>query len=151
MIAALANLIFSTVTFLCNSISYVIFHVAACSFCLFVQTFKIPGEAIYALIKLVRDTSESCFLKLCKLGVDVISEMFTTLFDLAKGRAMKISDLILLTIGNVSEKGMPWLNQFLEEWPKVFDGFVEMVLTVVSGLWNNYKDSLYYVYRKLLE
>lgn len=151
MIAALANLIFSTVSFLSNSISYVIFHVAACFFCLFVQTFKIPGEAIYALIKLVRDTSESCLLKLCKLGFDVISEMFTTLIDLAKGHVMRISDSISLTIGNVSEKGMPWLNQFLEEWPKVLYGFIEMVLTVVSDLWNNYKDALYYVYRKLLE
>lgn len=151
MIAALAKLIFSTVSFLSNSISYVIFHVAACFFCIFVQTFKIPGEAIYALIKLVRDTFESCSIKLCKLGVDVISEMFTTLFDLAKGRVMRISDSISLTIGHVSEKGMPWLNQFFEEWPKVVDGFIEMVLTVVSGLWNNYKDALYYVYRKVLE
>ncbi|KAH0917597.1 hypothetical protein HID58_025257 [Brassica napus] len=106
MIAALANLIFSTVTF------------------------------FMFLLSISSDLQDSRGSHLC--------------LDQA-GRAMKISDLILLTIGNVSEKGMPWLNQFLEEWPKVLDGFVEMVLTVVSGLWNNYKDSLYYVYRKLLE
>ncbi|ESQ37086.1 hypothetical protein EUTSA_v10002922mg [Eutrema salsugineum] len=146
-----SNLIFSTVCFLSNSISYVIFHAAACSFVLFVQTFKIPGEAMYALIKLVRDTSESCFPKLCKIGVDVICEGFTIFFDLAKGRAMRILDSISLTIGNVREKGMPWFDEFLKEWPKVFEGFIEMVSTVFSGLWNNYKDALYYVYRKLLE
>lgn len=151
MIAALANLIFLTVSFLCNTISYVIFHVAACSFVLFVKTFKIPGEAVYALIKLVRDTAESCFPKLCKLVIDVINEVFTILFDLAKGRVMRISDSISLTIGDVREKGMPCFDQFLKEWPKVFEGLIEMVSTVVSGLWNNYKDALYYVYQKVLE
>ncbi|CAA7023726.1 unnamed protein product [Microthlaspi erraticum] len=150
MIASLANLIFSTVCLLSNSISYVIFHVAACSFVLFVQTFKIPGEAIQALIKLVRDTAESCLPKLCKFAVDVISEVSTILFGMAKGRVMRLSDSISMTIGDVREKGMPWFDLFLKEWPKVFEGFNETVSTVVSGLWNNYKAALYYVYQKLL-
>jgi len=151
MIAALANLIFLTISLLSSSISYVIFHVAACSFVLFVQTFKIPGEAINALIKLVRDTAESFVPKLCKVVVDVITEVFTILFDLAKGRVIRISDSISLNIGDVREKGMPWFDQFLKEWPKVFEGFIDMLSTMVSGLWNNYKGALYYVYQKLLE
>lgn len=151
MIAALANLIFSTISLLCNSISYVIFQFAACTFVLFVQTFKIPGEAINALIKLVRDTAESCVPKLFKLVVDIINEVVTILFGLAKERVMRISDSISLTICDVKEKGMPWFDQFLKEWPKVFEGFIDMLSTVASGLWNNYKGALYYVYRKLLE
>ncbi|CAN8258209.1 unnamed protein product [Cochlearia groenlandica] len=151
MIAALANLIFSLVSLLSNSISYVIFHVTACSFVLFVQAFKIPGEAICALIKLVRDTAESCFPKLCELLVDLVYQVFTFLFDLAKGRFLTLSDSILLKIGDVREKGMTWFDMFLKEWPKVFEGFIEMVSTIVSGLWNNYKDALYYVYQKLFK
>lgn len=45
---------------------------------------------------------------------------------------------------NFKEKTRSWLDGLLTDFPEVFDGFSEIISTMVTDLWNIYKDALGY-------
>nr|POF12097.1 hypothetical protein CFP56_08861 [Quercus suber] len=49
------------------------------------------------------------------------------------------------TIGVLVEKTRTSFEGFLNDFPEIMENFTKMVSTVVTDLWNNYKDALGYV------
>lgn len=85
--------------------------------------------------------AESFFVSL----VEVIGNIFSTLFDLSKEGISNSAAAIESALGVLMEQTGNSVVGLLNGLALVFEGFVGMVSTIITDLWNNLMDATGYV------
>ncbi|KAL8191869.1 hypothetical protein R6Q57_028600 [Mikania cordata] len=144
-ILILTNIIFSTITLISNLLSRLIFNVAAYLLVIAIQALKFPGDALQTGMEQIVGFIRSCVEYLLEVILEVISEVIGLVFDLLKEGVFGSVAATGAVAGGLVEKVRSAFDGFMEEFPAVVEGSVEMVTTMVTDLWNNYMNAQSYV------
>ncbi|GAV78210.1 hypothetical protein CFOL_v3_21678 [Cephalotus follicularis] len=145
MVAFIFNFIFSVVTTLANIITRLIFTTTAYLIVLLIHAFKVPGEALQTGMEYVGEVIRACFDYVFELAWEAISTLISTAFDNFVEAVTGSVSVTGSVFGDLVEKTRASLDGLLEDLPEIIGGLSEMIMTIVSDLWNNYKDALGYV------
>ncbi|KAG5567217.1 hypothetical protein RHGRI_002692 [Rhododendron griersonianum] len=140
MVLVLLNFVFSAVTAITNLLSRLILTATACLLVLVIQALKLSGGAMKVAIEQLSAFAESFFVSL----VEGIGNIFSTLFDLSKERISNSADAIGSALGVLMEQTGNSVVGLLNGLALVFEGFVGMVSTIITDLWNNLMDATGY-------
>lgn len=145
MVLFLLNLVFFVISTLLNVVSRLIFTTAAYLLVLTIQAFKLPGQAIQGALEQVGDVMRTCFEYLVELGIEAISTLISSFFDLLKDGISGSAAATGSAIGGLMENTRASLDGLIKDLPEVFEGFTEMITTVATDLWDNYKHAIGYI------
>ncbi|KAA8550573.1 hypothetical protein F0562_002257 [Nyssa sinensis] len=137
--------IFMAVSTLSNIISRIIFTATAYLLVLVIQSFKVPGQAIQGALEQLADVIKAFLEYFLELVLEVISTSISGLFDIITEGVSSSAVAAGTAIGGLVELMRTWLDGLLEGLPVAVEGFLEMISTMVTDLWNNYKDAIGYV------
>lgn len=148
MAVFLLKLIFFAVNALSYLVSRLIFTVTAYLVVLIIQAFKVPGQAAQGALEQVAEAIKGCFEYFLALVMEAISSLISTAFDLLIEAVTGSASVTGSAIGGLVEKTRTSLDELLKDLPDLVDGFSEMISTMLTDLWNNYKDAVGYVTEK---
>ncbi|KAG5567215.1 hypothetical protein RHGRI_002691 [Rhododendron griersonianum] len=145
MVLVLVNFVFSAVTAITNLLSRLILTATAYLLVLVIRALKLSGGAMKVAIEQLseglKSFAESFFVSL----VEVIGNIFSTLFDVIKEGISVSADAIGSALVVLMEQTGNSVVGFLKGLALVFEGFVGMVSTIITDLWNNLMDATGYV------
>ncbi|KAK2662732.1 hypothetical protein Ddye_001306 [Dipteronia dyeriana] len=145
MIVFILNFIFCIITALSTLITRLIFSTTAYLLVLIIQAFKVPGEAIHGALEQLGDSIKACFESLLQVLMEAIGSMISYGFDLLKEAVTESIVVTGSTMGGLAEITRNSLDEVIKSLPEIFNGFSEMLSTIVKDLWDNYIDALGYV------
>ncbi|KAF5930649.1 hypothetical protein HYC85_031522 [Camellia sinensis] len=145
MVLFLLNLIFTALSTLSNLITKLIFNATAYLIVLMIQAFKVPGEAFQNGLEQVAELIKSLIEYLVGLAADAISNLILSLFNLVVEGVSGSAAATGLVLGGLVEQTRNSLDGLFKDLPDVLGGFKEMISTIISDLWNNYKEAAGYV------
>lgn len=135
-------LVLSTVSYF---VSRFIFSTIAYLLVFFIQALKVPGENAKGLLEQVTECLKGFFEYFMDLAVEAITTVISLSFDLFKEGVMGSATMAIAAILSLVEQTRTSFEGLVKDLPELFEGFSEMVSTIVTDLWNNYKDALGYV------
>ncbi|GFZ01863.1 hypothetical protein Acr_15g0004720 [Actinidia rufa] len=146
MVLFLLNIIFLALGTLSNLVFRIIFNVTTYMLVLVIQSFKVPGEVAKGALEQVADVIKLCVEYLVEFAWEAISSLLSALFDLVKEGVFGSVVATGSAIGGLLEHMRNSMDGFLKELiPEVLEGFSEMISTIVTDFWNNYKEAVGYV------
>ncbi|WCJ37939.1 hypothetical protein M5689_019028 [Euphorbia peplus] len=145
MIVFIFRLIFFTINTLSNLISRVILTACAQLLVLFIQAFRVPGQAAHGALQQIGDAIKACFETILELIWEIISSIISSIFDAVIEAIMGSVSVTGSGIGSLVEKTRTSFDDLLKDLPELGQEFSEMVSTLVIDLLNNYKDAFGYV------
>ncbi|KAL3531070.1 hypothetical protein ACH5RR_010392 [Cinchona calisaya] len=145
MVLFLFNLVFLALSTMLNIISRLIFQGTAHFIVLTIQAFKLPGQAVQGLLEKLGDVIKACLEYLVELVIEAISTLISSLFDLVKDGVSGSATAAGSAIGGLATL----IDGLVKDLPEVLQGFSEMITTVATDLWDNYKDALGYINENL--
>jgi phage-related protein len=145
MVIFLLKFIFLAITTLSNLISRLFFTTVANLLVLVIYGFRVPGEAMQGVLEQVGEAIKGCLEYVLELVVEVVKYFISSFFDALIAAVTGSAAAAGSAAGDLVEKTRTSLEGLLKDLPEVMEGFLEMVSTIVSDLWNNYKDALGYV------
>ncbi|KAL9228356.1 hypothetical protein vseg_003946 [Gypsophila vaccaria] len=144
MVAVLFNLVFYTISAFCNVITKVIFSTTAYFVVVMLQSFKVPGEATMGLLEQIAGIIRSILEYVLELLVDVITTVISTIFDKIKDGIVESIVSGTSTAGELIEQTRTSLEGLLKDVPEIIQGFSDMIVSLVSDMWNNYFEAIEY-------
>lgn len=144
MMVFILKFIFLAIITLSNLISKLLFTSIA-NLLVLIQAFKVPGEALQGGLEQVGEALKGCLEYFLELLIEVIMTIISTVFDVLINGATSSAAVTGSAIGGLVEKTRTSFEGLLNDFPEIMENFTEMVSTVVTDLWNNYKDALGYV------
>ncbi|OVA05641.1 hypothetical protein BVC80_7953g5 [Macleaya cordata] len=146
VIFMLVKILFYAVSSFINIISLIIFSGAARLLVLVIHGLKIPGEGVHNLLEIVANFVKSLFEYLFEFLMEMISNLVSTVLDLVKDAVFGSISSAGGSIMELIEKTKTALEGLSsEDFSSVVEGFSDMIWSVVTGLWENYKGALGYV------
>lgn len=145
MVVFILKFIFLAISTLANLITKLFFTSIANLIIVLIHAFKVPGEALQGGLEQVGEALKGCLEYILELLIEVIKTIISTAFDAVINGATGSAAVAGSAIGGLVEKTRTSFEGLLNDFPEIMEGFSEMVSTVVSDLWNNYKDALGYV------
>ncbi|XWS31230.1 hypothetical protein CRYUN_Cryun23aG0059700 [Craigia yunnanensis] len=142
MLALLLKLLFCIVSTLSNLVTRLIFSATAYFLVLLIQTLKVPGEALQGTLEQLVEAIKACFEYFLELIIQLISSLISSGFDLFIQAVTWSASVSAEVLGTLVEKTRTSLEELLTDIPEIAEGFSEMISTVVTDLWNNYKYAL---------
>ncbi|KAJ4955451.1 hypothetical protein NE237_012234 [Protea cynaroides] len=149
MAVFLLKFVFFTLSSLMNLISALIFSIIGRLTVLVIQGLSVPTQGINGLLAIIRSMIQWIIQYFAELLKDAISSIISAAFDSFKEAITGSVDLTSSAVGEIMEKTRDSLDQLLKDFPEVFEGFSEMVWTIVKDLWNNYGNAVGYVMENL--
>ena len=145
MLALLLKVIFSIVSTLSNLVTRLIFSATAYLIVLLIHAFKVPGEALQGALEQLAEAIKACFEYVLELIIELTGSLISSVFDLFIQVVTSSASVSAEAFGTLMEKTRTSLEELLTDIPEIAEGFSEMISTVVTDLWNNYKYALGYV------
>ncbi|GFY99405.1 hypothetical protein Acr_13g0008060 [Actinidia rufa] len=145
MVLFLLKIIFLALSTLSNLVSRFVLTATAYLLVLAIHAFKVPGKAAKGAIEQVSDAVKSCAEYLLEVLLEAVSTAIYALFDLLKEGVSGSAVAAGSAIGGLVEKMRNSADGLLKDLPEVLKGFWEMVSTIGTDLWNNYKEAIGYV------
>lgn len=138
-------MIFFAVNAISNLVSRLIFTVTAYVLVLIIQAFKVPGEAAHGALQQIAEAIKGCFEYLLEMIMEAISSLISSCFDLLTEVVTGSAAVTGSAVGGLVEKARNSFDGLLKDLPELANDFYEMVSTLISDLWNNYKEAVGYV------
>ncbi|GLT72692.1 hypothetical protein SLA2020_446020 [Shorea laevis] len=145
MVIFLLKFIFLTITTLSNLVSRVIFTAIASLFVLLIYGCKVPGEAALGILEQVGEAIKGCLEYILELLIEIIMSVISSVLDALVATITGSAAAAGSAAGDLVEKTRSSFEGLLNDLPEILESFTEMISTIVSDLWNNYKDALAYV------
>ncbi|OMO66025.1 hypothetical protein CCACVL1_21313 [Corchorus capsularis] len=145
MLAMLLKIIFYVVSTLSNLVTRLIFSATAYVVVLLIHAFKVPGEALQGALEQLAEAIKTCFEYLVELIIELTASLISSGFNLIIEAVTSSASVSGTVFGTLVEKTKSSLEELLTGLPEIADGFSEMISTVITDLWNNYKYALGYV------
>ncbi|GFZ13336.1 hypothetical protein Acr_23g0017210 [Actinidia rufa] len=145
MLPFLLKFLFLALSTLSYLISRFLLTATAYLLVLAIHAFKVPGEAVKGALEQVSDAVKSCVEYLLEVLLEALSAAVSTLFDLLKDGISGSAAATGSAIGGLVEQMRNSVDGLLKDLPEVLEGFSEMVSTIVTDLWNNYREAIGYV------
>ncbi|KAG6628832.1 hypothetical protein CIPAW_14G039500 [Carya illinoinensis] len=146
MVLFLLKFIFLAISALSNFVARFFFPAVANLLVLSIQALKVPGEAIQAALELVAEVTKGFLEYFLEFLIEVVKTLISSVFDVLVNGVSGSVTFAGTAIGGLVEQTRNSFEELLKDvLPPVIDGFSEMMSTMVSDLWNNYKDALGYV------
>ncbi|KAK9992966.1 hypothetical protein SO802_022669 [Lithocarpus litseifolius] len=144
MVVVILKFIFLAIITLAN-LTTKLFFTSIANLIVLIHAFKVPGEALQGALEQVGEALKGCLEYVLELLIEVIKTIISTVFEALINGATGSAAVTGSAIGGLVEKTRTSFEGLLNDFPEIIEGFSEMVSTVVSDLWNNYKDALGYV------
>ncbi|EXB84484.1 hypothetical protein L484_015815 [Morus notabilis] len=141
----LIKIIFVTLSTLSYFVSRLIFSTTAYLIVFLIQALKVPGENAKGLLEQLAEVLKGVLQYVLELMVEVITTIFSTSFDLLKEGAVGSASVVGSAIMGLVVQTRDSLEGLLKDLPESFQGFYEMISTIATDMFNNYKDALEYV------
>ncbi|KAG2669632.1 hypothetical protein I3760_14G041100 [Carya illinoinensis] len=146
MVLFLLKFFFLAISALSNFVARFFFPAVANLLVLSIQALKVPGEAIQAALELVAEVTKGCLEYFLEFLIEVVKTIISSVFDVLVNGVSGSVTFAGTAIGGLVEQTRNSFEELLKDvLPPVIEGFSEMMSTMVSDLWNNYKDALGYV------
>ncbi|KAK9726615.1 hypothetical protein RND81_05G227100 [Saponaria officinalis] len=145
MVAVLFNLVFYTITAITNLITKVVFTTTAYFIVVMLQAFKAQGEATKGVLEQIGNIIRSILEYVFELIIDLITTLISTIFDKIKDGLVESIVSGASTAGDLLDQTKTSLEDLLKDVPEIIQGFSEMLVTLVTDLWNNYFEAIDYV------
>ena len=97
------------------------------------------------VLEQVGEAIKGCLEYFLELLIEVIKTIISSVFDALINGVTGSAAVTGSAIGGLVEKTRTSFEGLLNDFPEIMEGFSEMISTVVTDLWNNYKDALGYV------
>lgn len=111
-----------------------------------IQALKVPGEAIQAALDQVAEVTKWCFEYFSEFLIEAVKTLISSVFDVLANGVSGSAAFAGSAIGGLVEQTRSSFEELLKDvLPKVMEGFSEMMSTIVSDFFNNFKDALGYV------
>ena len=141
----LLKIVFIVLSNLSYFLSRFIFSTVAYLLVLVIQAFRLPGQNAKGLLEQVAEAIRGLLEYLLGIGVDAITTMISTSFELLKEGAFGSASVFSSAIAGLLEQTRASLEGALKDVPELFEGFKDMVSTIATDLWNNYNEALAYL------
>ncbi|GMY33834.1 Anti-sigma-I factor RsgI6 like [Fagus crenata] len=145
MAVFLLKIIFLAISTLSNFITRLFFTTIANLLIVLIHAFKVPGESMQGVLEQVGEAIKGCLEYFLELLIEVIKTIISSVFDALINGVTGSAAVTGSAIGGLVEKTRTSFEGLLNDFPEIIEGFSEMISTVVTDLWNNYKDALGYV------
>ncbi|KAJ4728429.1 Anti-sigma-I factor RsgI6 like [Melia azedarach] len=145
MVVFLLKFIFFFISTLSSLITRLIFSATAYLLVLFIQAFKVPGEAIQGALEQLADAIRSCFEYLWEILVEAIGSLISSAFDLFIQAVTESAVSSVSAVSDLAEKTRGSFDGLLKYLPEIFEGVAEFISNIAANLWKNYIDALAYV------
>ena len=145
MVVFLLKVIFLAISTLANFTTRLFFTAIANLLIVLIHAFKVPGESMQGVLEQVGEAIKGCLEYFLELLIEVIKTIISSVFDALINGVTGSAAVTGSAIGGLVEKTRTSFEGLLNDFPEIMEGFSEMISTVVTDLWNNYKDALGYV------
>ncbi|KAK9726616.1 hypothetical protein RND81_05G227100 [Saponaria officinalis] len=107
--------------------------------------FKAQGEATKGVLEQIGNIIRSILEYVFELIIDLITTLISTIFDKIKDGLVESIVSGASTAGDLLDQTKTSLEDLLKDVPEIIQGFSEMLVTLVTDLWNNYFEAIDYV------
>ncbi|KAG2672586.1 hypothetical protein I3843_13G041400 [Carya illinoinensis] len=145
MVIFLLKIIFLAITTSWNLLTRLLFTAVANLLVVSIHAFKVPGEAARGALEQVAEALRGCLEYFLELLIEAVKTLISTVFDALINGVSGSAVFAGSAIGGLVEQTRTNLEGLLTDVPELLESFSEMISTMVSDLWNNYKDALGYV------
>ncbi|PON75062.1 hypothetical protein PanWU01x14_044140 [Parasponia andersonii] len=141
----LLKIIFFILSTISYFVSRFIFSTIAYLLVFLIHTLKVPGENAKGLLEQVAEALKGFIQYTFDLAVEAITTIVSMSFDHVKEGVMGSASVASSAVLGLVEQTKASFEGLVKDLPELWEGFSEMVSTIATDLWNNYKDALGYV------
>ncbi|KAI4356338.1 hypothetical protein L6164_000368 [Bauhinia variegata] len=145
MVVPLLKLVIFASATLWSFLTRFIFSSIAFLLLMFIQAFKVPGEAIHEGLRQIAEIIRACLEFVLEMMMEAISFLLSKVFDAIKDSIAGSLEVTGSVAGGLAERMKASLDEILKDLPELWEDISDFISKMVADFWENFREAVGYV------